>query len=87
MKPGVAKATTRNLGLILIVGASLSACNNKPESDVQQSEAPRGARDAQDQFGQEFGDAYRADPNSEPKNVSDAPPDAVSMTAEPVPID
>ncbi len=87
MTRSVAKATSRSLGLILIVGTSLSACNNRQDSDVQANEIERGARAVEDQFGQEFGEAYRADPNSEPKDVSEAGANAVSMTAEPVPVD
>jgi hypothetical protein len=73
--------------LLLIAGVSLSACS-KPESDtlaLNTSGADSGR--PEDRFGKGFGEKFRADANSEPKEVeeNDVPP--VSLTTEPLPVD
>lgn len=75
-------------GLILLAGASLIACGQKSESDALAND-PFAASTArmEDKFGKEFGKAYRADPNSEPANVSDDDVVPVSYTTEPVTIE
>ena len=75
------------IGLIILSGASLSACNRESGRDALDNDpfaARSTAKDAQ--FGEGFGKLQRAPPNSEPANIvtSDVPP--VSMTAEPVEI-
>lgn len=71
----------------MIAGASLSACNKKTDSDA----LVLGSRDeagtsTEDKFGKGFGKAFRADPNSEPANVSANDVNPVSYTTEPEPI-
>ncbi len=72
----------------LVIGTSLCACQRQSGSDVldNQSLASTGAR-PEDRFGEDFGKAFRADPQSKPVEVKpgDVPP--VSLTAEPIPID
>ena len=86
MRSGVAKATTI-LGLVLIAGGSLSACNKKSESDPLRIEPGRDSGSTDSKFGKEFGSAFNADPNSEPRNVQDGDLAPESLTTEPVAID
>lgn len=86
MKPGVAKATTM-LGLILIAGGSLSACNKKSGNEPLTVEPGRDSGAIDSKFGKGFGTAFNADPNSEPRNVQDSDVAPVSLTTEPVAID
>lgn len=75
-------------GLIMLTGASLIACGKTSESDAFASDpsaATSGRTD--DKFGSEFGEASRADPNSEPRNVDEIDVPPISLTAEPVAID
>ena len=77
--------TSLLIGLMLLSGASLSACNRKSESDALANDTfavPSAAKG--DQFGKGFGEAFRADPNSEPANVARNDVIPVSKTAEPV---
>jgi len=73
---------------MIVIGTSLTACQRQSSSDVPDADpfAPRTTvkSDHADQFGKAFGEAYRADPNSEPREISknDLPP--VSYTDEPV---
>ena len=77
-----------SFGLILLAGASLTACNKQDASDAPvPNQATSTARSAEDQFGEGFGNAFRADSNSEPANVSEGDVVPVSQTAEPVQID
>lgn len=80
--------TGANLLLGIMVSASLSACSSQGERDVV-SDDPLAIQTAakEDQFGKGFGKAFRADPNSEPANVSDADLHPVSYTAEPLDVD
>ena len=86
MRPGVAKATTI-LGLVLIAGGSLSACDKKSGSEPLRIEPGRESGATDSKFGKEFGTAFNADPNSEPRNVQEGDLAPVSLTAEPVAID
>ena len=86
MKPGVANTTTM-LGLILIAGGSLSACNKKSGNGSLTVEAGRDSGAIDSKFGKGFGAAFNADPNSEPRNVQDSDVAPVSLTTEPVAID
>lgn len=75
------------IGLLLIVGVSLSACS-KSESDtltVESSGADSGR--PEDRFGNGFGEKFRADPNSEPKDVNENDVASVSFNTEPLPVD
>lgn len=74
------------LGVIMMAGAS--ACSGEGERDII-SEEPLAAEPAaqEDKFGKGFGKAFRADPNSEPANVSDNDVNPVSHTAEPLDVD
>ena len=73
------------IGLILLAGASLSACNRTSESDVLANDPLAvGSTAKEDQFGKGFGKVFRADPNSEPANVARDDVLPVSSTAEPV---
>ncbi len=82
MKPGL------SLILIAVAGASLTACGRQDGDDVPEADAfaTTAGRD-EDQFGKEFGKAYRADPNSEPVVVTEGAVPPVSLTSEPLPID
>lgn len=71
-------------GLIITASASLSACQKKAESnagsfEVLDAEATR----TEDKFGPQFGNAFRAPPNSEPIAVEDGDLPPVSNMAEP----
>jgi hypothetical protein len=76
------------LGLVLLSGASLSACNRSSESDALENDpfAPRQSAKVEDQFGKGFAQAARAKPNSEPRTVDRRELVPVSYTAEPIPI-
>lgn len=71
---------------LIFAGASLSSCN-KSESDALVLEARADSGRVEDKFGKGFGEAFRADPNSEPVNVSEGDMKPVSHTAEPEPIE
>ncbi len=86
MRSAVAKATTI-LGLVLIAGGSLSACNKKSENEPLMIESGRESGTTNSKFGKEFGSAFNADPNSEPRNVQEGDLAPVSLTTEPVAID
>ncbi len=84
MKPGL------SLILIAVAGASLTACGRQNGDDVPEADAfatTAGRNNVEDQFGKEFGKAYRADPNSEPVVVTEGAVPPVSLTSEPVPIE
>ena len=70
---------------LLLSGASLSACHRASESDALHND-PFAVRSIAkgDKFGKGFGKAFRADPNSEPLNVTRDDVIPVSQTAEPV---
>ncbi len=86
MRSGVAKATTI-LGLVLIAGGSLSACNKKSGNEPLMIEPGRDSGTTANKFGKEFGSAFNADPNSEPREVHEGDLEPVSLTTEPVDID
>lgn len=75
-------------GLVLLAGASLSACGKKGGGDALANDPFTSASTKpEDRFGKEFGKAYRAEPNSEPANVQEGDMVPVSRTTEPVQID
>ena len=82
----VVTKTTTFIGMMLIIGGSLSACGKKSDSDplVMPASSERGGID--DQFGKGFGKAFRADPNSEPRKVEEIDLKPVSLTTEPIAI-
>lgn len=74
-------------GYLLVAGATLTACSPEAADRVDAGDPfDSQARRTEDKFGQGFGNAFRADPMSEPTEVSDADMAPVSRTAEPVPI-
>ena len=75
------------LGLILIAGGSLSACNKKRGSGSLTVETGRNSGAIDSKFGKEFKTPFDADPNSAPRNVQDSDVAPVSLTIEPVAID
>lgn len=86
MKPGVAKATGM-LILAAVGGGSLSACGEEREKKSLTIAPGRDSSQVDSQFGREFGAAFTADPNSEPRNVTEGDLPPVSLTTEPVVID
>ena len=76
------------VGFVLLIGTSLAACNRQSGDDVSAND-PFAATSArpEDQFGKEFGKAYRADPNSPPRIVTENDVAPVSLTTEPIVID
>ena len=77
------------IGLILLSGASLSACNRDSGNDAFENDpfAARSSGKSEDRFGKGFAKAASAKPNSEPRTVRKDELTPVSYTAEPVPID
>ncbi len=71
---------------LIFAGASLSACN-RDEGDALVLDARTDAERPEDKFGEGFGEAFRADPNSEPAPVRDGDVKPVSHTAQPEPIE
>lgn len=67
---------------------SLGACSkSKERDDILVPDFPVMSGRVEDQFGKKFGEAFRADPNSEPAAVSDKDVPSISLTTEPVQID
>ncbi len=82
------KATAHFCGLLIVAaGASLSACGKNGGRDTLAPDSQVESGRVEDQFGKGFGEAFRADPNSEPANVSEDDVKPVSLTAEPVTTD
>lgn len=84
--PRVAVALRLSAGLAVVAGVSLSACGQKRDGDPLVLNAKSDTGRVEDQFGDGFGEAFRADPNSVPRNVVDSDVKPVSLTTEPVPI-
>ena len=74
------------LGLILIAGGSLSACDKKRGSGSLKVEAGRDSGAIHSNFGKKLKTAFNADLNSAPRNVQDSDVAPVSLTIEPVAI-
>lgn len=72
---------------LIFAGASLSACNRNDDGDALVLDARADAGRQEDKFGKGFGEAFRADPNSEPVPVSADDVKPVSLTTEPEPIE
>ncbi len=86
--PGGMFRTGSLAGLLLLAGAMLTACNPEATSGVDSNDPfDSQAKRTEDKFGEEFGKAFRADPNSEPANVSDDDVVPVSYTTEPIVIE
>ena len=86
MMPRVVVAARLLAGLALVAGVSLSACGQKRDGDPLVLDAKSDAGRVEDRFGDGFGEAFRAEPNTEPRNVVDSDVKPVSLTTEPVPI-
>lgn len=75
-------------GLAIASGASLCACHR----EAGQGDAFAGSGNGEesgrmeDQFGNGFGEKFRASPNSEPAKVRSDDVKPVSLTAEPLPV-
>jgi len=74
-----------SIGLLFVIVASLTACQRQSGGDVVEGDpfAERATR-PEDQFGKGFGEAYRADPKSEPVKIKPGDMIPVSTTTEPV---
>lgn len=70
----------------MVAGASLSACSQKSDDDLLVLNATADPGRVEDTFGDGFGEAFRANSNSEPRNVVDSDVEPVSLTTEPVAI-
>ncbi len=71
------------------LGLALSACGSSSSvPPISPSPMPTSSTAVrqEDQFGTQFGTAFRADPNSEPFAVNDGDLIAISFTTEPVTI-
>lgn len=86
MKRRVAIGSKLRGSLMLLGAASLVACGKYERNDLDPPESADTGGRVEDQFGKGFGKAFRADPNSEPANVSDNDVVPVSLDTEPVPI-
>lgn len=85
--PGGVFRTGSLAGYLLVAGATLTGCSREAADAVESGDPFNSqARRTEDKFGEGFGNAFRADPMSEPTEVSDADVKPVSRTAEPVPI-
>lgn len=83
-------ASRVNVGLVLaiVTGMSLVACSEKrSDDDILAPSATSDSGRVEDQFGEGFGEAHRANPNSEPVDVNEVELKPVSTTGEPVQID
>ena len=80
------KLGSLTLGFAIVAGMSLSSCSSRNDEDIPVPTASVESGRMEDKFGEEFGKAHRADPNSEPANVSEMKLPPVSLTAEPIPI-
>lgn len=73
----------RNLLAMALIGSTLAGCGSSIDDDAPPMVVqPR----QEDQFGANFGTAFRADANSEPRTPADGDIVPVSLTTEPVPI-
>jgi hypothetical protein len=74
--------------MLCIAGASLSSCSDKSESGAfADSNLAASVGRSEEGFGQRFEELRRADPHSEPANVTENELGPVSYTDEPEPID
>ena len=70
--------------LLLLIGAGLTACSSGGGGGGIVTPPPGPTAKFEDQFGANFGAAYRGDPNTEPKDITAADVITPSLTAEPV---
>ena len=76
------------VSLTLISWASLSACERKSGSDAFETQGFTASSTAKEQrFGKAFEEARRADPKSEPHDISKNALPPISYTDEPVQFD
>jgi predicted small lipoprotein YifL len=75
----------RNLILVAALGATLAACGSKGNNGDQPPPVVVTPRQ-EDQFGANFGTAFRRDPNTDPVNVADGDVVPLSLTNEAVAI-
>ena len=73
--------------LLLFGGVALTACGKNDHDDLTMAESQSVGARVEDQFGEGFGKAFRADPNSDPAEVNENDIVPVSLETEPVPID
>jgi hypothetical protein len=71
--------------LVAALGATLAACGSKADNGDQPPPVVVTPRQ-EDQFGANFGAAFRRDPNSDPVNVADTDIVPLSLTNEAVAI-
>lgn len=73
---------------LMMASGWLASCSSEGDRE-RQSHDPFASRTnrQEDRFGEGFGKAFRADPNSEPANVSEADVKPVSRTAEPLDVE
>lgn len=69
--------------LVAALGAVLAGCGSKANDDDQPPPVVVTPRQ-EDQFGTNFGAAFRRDPNSDPVNVADSDVVPLSLTNEAV---
>ncbi len=73
---------------LIMTGTSLGGCSRQPADDVLAADQLTATRARpEDRFGKGFGEAFRADPKSVPREVRAGDVVAVSTTAEPIEID
>ena len=68
---------------LVALAVGLSACGGGGKDDVAVVTPPVAAK-FEDQFGSSFGVAFRADPNSEARDIATGDIITASLTAEPV---
>ncbi len=69
---------------MLALALTVSACGPSTKTPTPPDPGPVVTARQEDQFGVQFGSAFRADNNAEPVNVNDGDIVAVSLTTEPV---
>ncbi|QNM81713.1 hypothetical protein H8M03_06445 [Sphingomonas sabuli] len=71
-----------------MLAAFLAGCGRQNQTDDSTNDPLAASSSRQeDRFGEGFGTAYRAEPNSEPRNVSDADVTPLSTTTDPIDIE
>ena len=78
-------ATVRRAAL-LALGLAVSACGQSAKNPTPPGPGVGITARQEDQFGVQFGSAFRADNNAEPVNVNDGDIVALSLTTEPIDI-
>ena len=73
-------------GLMLVLGLAIAACGSGNNATPPGNGGGTVTVRQEDQFGVQFGTAFRADINSEPYSPADGDIAAISLTTEPVDI-